>query len=107
MQPAVQPWPLKNHFGVGAVIMMLTNHNSTPEASNIVMKTDQKSAFKCMIVHPVVSLLSNPKRAKDRPAEVGVNLASQQQEIYPKSLFVKSVILPFVSTDCAQETRWA
>jgi hypothetical protein len=60
-----------------------------------------------MIVHPVVSLLLNPKRAKDRPAEVGVNLASQQQEIYPKSLFVKSVILPFVSTDCAQETRWA
>jgi len=70
------------------------------------MKTDQKSAFKCMIVHPVVSLLSNPKRAKDRPAEVGVNLA-QQQEIYPKSLFVKSVILPFVSTDWAQEARWA
>ena len=46
MQPAVQPWPLKNHFGVGAVIMMLTNHNSTPEASKIVMKTDEKSAFK-------------------------------------------------------------
>jgi len=60
-----------------------------------------------MIVHPVVSLLLNPKRAKDRPAEVGVNLASQQQEIYPKSLFVKSVILPFVSTDWAQEARWA